>query len=143
MRAPGQGHGKGAIRGLAAPSLGPTVCPPTGHEGLPIALVLEAGRKSAPTARAANAELRPCWTCRGSIGGTTGSKLELTEKAGPDRLECPQCAADRERQELRPLVLPAPTKREQMAALVFAPDDPWWEVRMLHTRLYPLRDRAA
>ncbi|MEU1286662.1 hypothetical protein [Kitasatospora sp. NPDC005856] len=48
-------------------------------------------------ARTANAALRPCWTCRGSIGGKPGSVLELTGKAGPDRLECPQCAADRER----------------------------------------------
>lgn len=31
-----------------------------------------------------------------------------------------------------PLVLPAPAKREQMAALVSAPDDPWWEDRALH-----------
>ncbi|MFI8459497.1 hypothetical protein [Kitasatospora sp. NPDC085464] len=53
--------------------------------------------------------------------------LELTEKAGPDRLECPQCAADREEQELGPLVLPVPTKRERVTALVSAPDDPWWE----------------
>ncbi|WP_331742522.1 hypothetical protein [Kitasatospora sp. NBC_00039] len=35
-----------------------------------------------------NAKLRPCWTCRGSIGGKAGSPLELTEKADPDRLEC-------------------------------------------------------
>ena len=75
-------------------------------------------------ARAANAELRPCWTCRGSIGGKEGSRLELTEEAGPNRLECPQCVSDREEQELGPLVLPAPTKREQMAALVAKPADP-------------------
>ncbi|MFE5586358.1 hypothetical protein [Kitasatospora sp. NPDC056531] len=78
--------------------------------------------------------LRPCWTCRGSIGGRTGSPLELTEKAGPDRLECPQCAGDREVEGLGPLVLPAPTKRELVAALVSAPDDPWWEVRVLHAK---------
>ncbi|WBP91316.1 hypothetical protein [Kitasatospora cathayae] len=51
-------------------------------------------------AREASAALRPCWTCRGSIGGKAGSELELelelTENAGPDRLECPQRAADRE-----------------------------------------------
>ncbi|MCC9312519.1 hypothetical protein LN042_36645, partial [Kitasatospora sp. RB6PN24] len=94
-------------------------------------------------ARTANAALRPCWTCRGSIGGKAGSKLELTEKASLDRLECPQCVADREAEELGPLVLPAPTKREQMAALLSAPDDPWWDVRVLHAKLYPVRDRAA
>ncbi|MGE7438870.1 hypothetical protein, partial [Kitasatospora sp. NPDC001175] len=46
-------------------------------------------RAQLEAARAASAALRPCWTCRGSIGGKAGSKLELTEKASPDRLECP------------------------------------------------------
>ncbi|MGA5823927.1 replication-relaxation family protein [Kitasatospora sp. NPDC094028] len=46
-------------------------------------------------ARTANAALRPCWTCRGSIGGKECSVLELDEKAGPDRLECPQCVQAR------------------------------------------------
>ncbi|MFJ2864112.1 hypothetical protein [Kitasatospora sp. NPDC087314] len=94
-------------------------------------------------ARTSNAALRPCWTCRGSIGGKAGSPLELDEKAGPDRLECPQCAADREVEELGPLVLPVPTKRELVAALVSAPDDPWWEARVLHARLCPAKDRKA
>ncbi|BFV61175.1 hypothetical protein KCMC57_up62790 [Kitasatospora sp. CMC57] len=91
----------------------------------------------------ANAKLRPCWTCRGSIGGKASSFLELKEKAGPDRLECPKCVSDRENKELGPLVLPAPTRREQVAALVSAPDDPWWDVRMLHAKLHPVKDRAA
>ncbi|MFF7459387.1 hypothetical protein [Kitasatospora sp. NPDC008115] len=69
--------------------------------------------------------------------------LELVGKAGPDRLECPQCAADREEKELGPLVLPAPTRRERVTALVFAPDDPWWEERVRHTGLYPVKDRAS
>ncbi|GAA2158259.1 hypothetical protein GCM10009760_61140 [Kitasatospora kazusensis] len=94
-------------------------------------------------ARAANAQLRPCWTCWGSIGGKADSELELTGKAGPDRLECPQCVSDQEVQELGPLVLPAPTKREQVAALLSAPDDPWWDVRVLHAKLHPVKDRAA
>ncbi|WP_195911421.1 replication-relaxation family protein [Streptomyces kaniharaensis] len=94
-------------------------------------------------ARAANAALRPCWTCRGSIGGKEGSKSELREKAGPDRLECPQCARDRAEKNLGPLVLPAPTKREQVAALVSAPEDPWWEDRVLHAKLYPVRGRRV
>ncbi|MBV6703244.1 hypothetical protein [Kitasatospora aureofaciens] len=34
-------------------------------------------------AREVNALLRPCWSCRGSIGGEEGSPLELDEKAGP------------------------------------------------------------
>ncbi|SDS48168.1 hypothetical protein SAMN05216371_0012 [Streptomyces sp. TLI_053] len=93
--------------------------------------------------RAANAGLRPCWTCRGSIGGDEDSELELTEKAGPDRLECPGCEHERQEKRLGPLVLPAPTKREQVAALVLGPDDPWREVRVLHAKLYPVKDRAA
>ncbi|GAA1993395.1 hypothetical protein GCM10009738_87950 [Kitasatospora viridis] len=94
-------------------------------------------------ARTANAALRPCWTRRGSIGGKAGSSLELRERAGPDRLECPQCLGDRETDELGPLVLPAPTKREQMAALVSTPDDPWWETRVLHAKLCPAKDRRV
>ncbi|MGW4898102.1 hypothetical protein ACWEQL_38515 [Kitasatospora sp. NPDC004240] len=74
-----------------------------------------------------NAKLRPCWTCRGSIGGKAGSFLELKEKAGPGRLECPPCADDR---EVAGLVLPAPTRRELLAARVSAPADPWWEDRV-------------
>ncbi|MFJ3794242.1 replication-relaxation family protein [Kitasatospora sp. NPDC090091] len=94
-------------------------------------------------ARTANAALRPCWTCRGSIGGKAGSPLELAEKAGPDRLECPQCVSDRETQSLGPLMLPLPTKREQMAALVSPPTDRWWQDRLRHAKLYPAKDRAA
>ncbi|MFE5587421.1 hypothetical protein [Kitasatospora sp. NPDC056531] len=44
---------------------------------------------------------------------------------------------------LGPLVLPAPTKRELVAALVSAPDDPWWETRVLHAKLFPVRNRGA
>ncbi|WP_030464680.1 hypothetical protein [Kitasatospora sp. NRRL B-11411] len=80
-------------------------------------------------ARAVNAKLRPCWSCRGSIGGAEGSELELRERARPDRLECPQCEQDCTAKDLGPLVLPVPTKRELMAALVSTPDDPWWEDR--------------
>ncbi|MFJ6140209.1 hypothetical protein [Kitasatospora sp. NPDC092286] len=94
-------------------------------------------------ARAANAQLRPCWTCRGSIGGKEGPWLELTEKAGPDRLECPQCVSDRETKGLGPLVLPAPTRRELMAARISAPADRWWEARVRHAKLYPPKGRTA
>ncbi|MGW3046032.1 hypothetical protein ACWC9T_39920 [Kitasatospora sp. NPDC001159] len=51
--------------------------------------------------------------------------------------------ADREVEELGPLVLPVPTKRELVAALVSAPDDPWWEDRVLHAKLYPAKDRRV
>ncbi|MER7585010.1 hypothetical protein [Kitasatospora sp. NPDC097691] len=45
--------------------------------------------------------------------------------------------------ELGPLVLPAPTEWELVTAMVFVPDDPWWEVRVFHARLYPARDRRV
>ncbi|MFG2918996.1 hypothetical protein ACGF0D_39730 [Kitasatospora sp. NPDC048298] len=69
--------------------------------------------------------------------------LELREKAGPDWLKRPQCVSDRETEELGPSVLPAPTKREQVAALVSAPDDPGWEDRVLHAKLHPARGRRV
>ncbi|KJS53271.1 hypothetical protein VM98_26245 [Streptomyces rubellomurinus subsp. indigoferus] len=75
--------------------------------------------------------------------GKGGSKLELREKASPDRLECPQCEQDRAVEDLGPLVLPVPTKREQMAALVSTPDDPWWQDRVLHAKLYPAKGRLV
>ncbi|WP_257033214.1 hypothetical protein [Streptomyces sp. 1331.2] len=40
-------------------------------------------------------------------------------------------------------MLPVPTRREQMAALVCAPDDLWWEERLLHAKLYPAKGRWA
>jgi hypothetical protein len=94
-------------------------------------------------ARTANAALRPCWTCRGAIGGEAGSELELREKAGPGRLECPGCVEDRVAGDSGPLVLPALTKRGLVAALVSAPDDPWWEARVLHAKLHPAKDRKV
>ncbi|MFD8787263.1 hypothetical protein [Kitasatospora sp. NPDC059599] len=100
-------------------------------------------RKHLEKARETNAVLRTCRTCRGPIGGEAGSPPELLGKAGPDRLECPQCVSEREVEELGPLVLPAPTKRELVAVLVSAPDDPWWEDRVLHAKLYPAKDRRV
>nr|BEK62785.1 hypothetical protein KPHV_00120 [Kitasatospora purpeofusca]BEK71246.1 hypothetical protein KPHV_84730 [Kitasatospora purpeofusca] len=44
---------------------------------------------------------------------------------------------------LGPLVLAAPTRREQIAALVSTPTDPWWQERLLHAELYPVGDRAG
>ncbi|WP_407991992.1 hypothetical protein [Kitasatospora sp. CMC57] len=76
-------------------------------------------------------------------GTVSGIGARVGRAAGPDRLECPQCAADREEKELGSLVLPAPTKREQMAALLSTPDDPWWDVRVLHAKLHPVKDRRA
>lgn len=69
--------------------------------------------------------------------------LELTEQAGPDRLECAQCEQDRAVKDLGPLVLPAPTKRELVAALVSTSDDPGWEDRVLHAKLLPERGRGC
>ncbi|MFJ2194203.1 hypothetical protein ACIOJE_40780 [Kitasatospora sp. NPDC087861] len=45
--------------------------------------------------------------------------------------------SDREVEELGPLVLPAPTKRELVAAMVTAPSDPWWWVGGQHARDFP------
>ncbi|MET8624611.1 hypothetical protein ABZW30_12790 [Kitasatospora sp. NPDC004669] len=96
-------------------------------------------RKRLEQARETNAALRPCWTCRGSIGGKAGSPLELDENAGPGRLECPQCAGDREVEELGLLVLPAPTKRELVAELAF----PFWVVMASCRILASSTGRAA
>ncbi|MGW2402471.1 replication-relaxation family protein [Kitasatospora sp. NPDC001664] len=92
-------------------------------------------------ARTANAALRPCWTCRGSIGGKEGSRRELTEVAGPNRLECPHCEKIRRDKKLGPLMLPLPTLREQLAARVSPPADQWWDLRVQHATLYPAKDR--
>ncbi|MFF8772410.1 hypothetical protein [Kitasatospora sp. NPDC015120] len=62
-------------------------------------------------------------------------------KAGPDRLECPDCVRDRAAKGLGPLVLPVPTRRELVAALVSTPDDPWWEDHVLHAKLYAVKGR--
>ncbi|MGW7585216.1 hypothetical protein ACWGKU_29055 [Kitasatospora sp. NPDC054768] len=67
----------------------------------------------------------------------------MREKAGPGRLECPQCERERVEEDLVPLVLPVPTRRELVAALVFAPDDPWWAERVLHAQLYPGKGRRT
>ncbi|MFE4397909.1 MULTISPECIES: hypothetical protein [Streptomycetaceae] len=40
-------------------------------------------------------------------------------------------------------MLQVPTKRELVAVLVSAPDDPWWEVRVLHAKLYQAKNRGA
>ncbi|MBD0695788.1 hypothetical protein BG452_04255 [Streptomyces sp. CBMA123] len=63
-------------------------------------------------------------------GGKEGSKLELREKARPDRLKCPQCEQDRAVKDLGPLMLPVPTKRELVAVLVSTPDNPWREAEL-------------
>ncbi|MFI9161069.1 hypothetical protein [Kitasatospora aureofaciens] len=51
--------------------------------------------------------------------------------------------AGRAEKGLGSLVLPAPTKREQVAALVSTPDDPWWDVQVLHAKLYPGKSRRG
>ncbi|WP_268267683.1 hypothetical protein [Streptomyces kaniharaensis] len=40
-------------------------------------------------------------------------------------------------------MLPVRIKRELVAALVSTPDDPWWENRVLHAKLYPARGRRV
>ncbi|MFI9162816.1 hypothetical protein [Kitasatospora aureofaciens] len=58
-------------------------------------------------------------------------------------MECPQCEPDRAVKDLGPLLLPVPTRRELVAALVSTPDDPWWEDRVLHAKLYPAMGRRV
>ncbi|MEU6239224.1 hypothetical protein [Kitasatospora sp. NPDC047058] len=67
----------------------------------------EYGLHSHEHAGAANAVLRRCQTCRGSIGGEERPVPQLQEKTGPDRLECSTCAQDRAARDVGP-----PTKRE-------------------------------
>jgi hypothetical protein len=64
----------------------------------------------------------------------------LLEKAGPERLECPGRVNTRAAKDLGPL-LPPPTKRELVAALVSTPDDPWWGLRRLREKLCPFWKR--
>ncbi|MGW3045515.1 hypothetical protein ACWC9T_37065 [Kitasatospora sp. NPDC001159] len=68
-------------------------------------------------------------------------RRELIEELGLDPAVLPRAAG--QDPEICPLVLPVPTKRELVAALVSAPDDPWWETRVLHARLYPPKDRSG
>ncbi|MFD7907056.1 hypothetical protein ACFV4F_27070 [Kitasatospora sp. NPDC059722] len=58
-------------------------------------------------------------------------------------MECPECVQARAAEDLGLLVLPVPTKCGLVAALVSAPDDPWWEDRVLHPKLYPARGRRV
>ncbi|KJS53282.1 hypothetical protein VM98_26320 [Streptomyces rubellomurinus subsp. indigoferus] len=86
--------------------------------------------------------------CAGRCGGRWGGagrcpELERREEARPDRLECPECVQARAAKDLGPLMLPVPTKHELVAALVFTPDDPLWEDRVLHAKLYPARVRRV
>ncbi|BFV54900.1 hypothetical protein KCMC57_up00040 [Kitasatospora sp. CMC57] len=69
-------------------------------------------------------------------------RLELRQEAGPNRLECPDCEKIRRDKKLGPLALPAPTRRELLAARVSAPADAWWRLRMQHATLYPAKDRG-
>ncbi|MEU6971986.1 hypothetical protein AB0A71_30515 [Kitasatospora aureofaciens] len=79
------------LRPTAAPTSRAGGMPRPGHSPALFRLH-RASRGTTPSSgRTANASLRPCWTCQGSIGGKEGSKLELREKAGPNRLECPGC----------------------------------------------------
>ncbi|WP_380282533.1 hypothetical protein [Kitasatospora purpeofusca] len=71
------------------------------------------------------------WGWWGSIGGKAGSVLELAavcQRPGDGGLG--------------PLVLPAPTRRELMAARLSAPADRWWEDRVRHAELCPVKDRT-
>ncbi|MEU6973851.1 hypothetical protein AB0A71_40230 [Kitasatospora aureofaciens] len=94
-------------------------------------------------ARAANAALRPCWRCRGSIGGKEDSLLELREEAGrtgwsarsanrtaPSRTWARWCCRSRPSASWWPCWSPLQTIRG-------------WEDRVLHAKLYPAKDRGV
>jgi hypothetical protein len=57
-------------------------------------------------------------------------------------LECLKCEQGRAEKDLGLLELPAPTRRELVAALVSTPDDRWWGERVLHAKLYPAKGRV-
>ncbi|MFJ9448574.1 hypothetical protein ACIRRH_43290 [Kitasatospora sp. NPDC101235] len=89
--------------------------------------------------RDAHAARWPCYTCKGPLGGTPGSGLELTEEAPAEAVECPSCDLARRNNGLGRLLLPKPTPREERRARKEKPDDPWWEIRLIHARKYPNR----
>ncbi|WP_405021330.1 hypothetical protein OHV05_34895 [Kitasatospora sp. NBC_00070] len=66
---------------------------------------------------------------------------ELRIEAGPEVAECPACAEVRDKEDLGPLWLPLPTVKEMKLRRKKKLDDPWWEVRELHSELYPVLKR--
>ncbi|MGW4697963.1 hypothetical protein ACWEO1_36935 [Kitasatospora cineracea] len=103
-------------------------------------------RAALEAARAHNATMHPCYTCKGPLSGVPGSEDELHEQAEPDRLECPACE-DRRRKtpKARPIVLELPTARQERRAAKGEPpkDDPWWNVRLLHAKQWPKHARET
>ncbi|MFI6448474.1 replication-relaxation family protein [Kitasatospora sp. NPDC050543] len=89
--------------------------------------------------RDAHAKRWPCWTCKGPLGGAFGSGQELTKEAPADALECPSCQSHRLNNGLGRLLLPKPTRAEERQARKGQLNDPWWEMRQLHARQWPVR----
>ncbi|MGW4652708.1 replication-relaxation family protein [Kitasatospora sp. NPDC004289] len=88
--------------------------------------------KQLQAARAAHARRWPCYTCKGPLGGAHGNPLEPSKEVPPDTAECPQCNYKRYTGGRDPLVLTPPTARELRQAKRKTPDDPWWELRLIH-----------
>ncbi|MFE6869302.1 ISL3 family transposase [Kitasatospora sp. NPDC057692] len=94
-------------------------------------------------ARAANRRAAPVLVVPGFERGE-GRLLVGAAGEGPaGPAGVPRLRTGPRRRGLGPLMLPVPTKRELVAALVSTPDDPWWEDRVLHANLYPARGRRV
>ncbi|GGV45608.1 hypothetical protein GCM10010495_73950 [Kitasatospora herbaricolor] len=99
----------------------------------------DAAEKKQQVVRDAHAKRWPCWTCKGPLGGAFGSGLELTKEAPAEALECPSCEIDRRNNGLGRLLLPKPTRAEERQARKGQLNDPWWEMRQLHAKQWPVR----
>ncbi|KDN80466.1 hypothetical protein KCH_77980 [Kitasatospora cheerisanensis KCTC 2395] len=84
-----------------------------------------------------------CWRCRGSIGGKEGSKPELREKAGPDRLECPTLRTGPRRQGLGAAGAARPDQARAGGRAGLHPGRSVMGGRVPHTRLYPAKGRRV
>lgn len=83
-----------------------------------------AERQQLLAAREANAAMRPCYTCHGSIGGTLRLPPRAAHpgRAGPPGV--PGCEAERTFSGLPPLILPKPSRAERRRAAAGKLDDP-------------------
>ncbi|MFJ8444382.1 replication-relaxation family protein [Kitasatospora griseola] len=133
-RCPGCNRHDKEIHHPARPSDGTTLCGDCKDKER------EAAREKALQAvRAAHDRRWPCYTCKGPLGGQPGHPLELRTEAPPETIECPSCQSNRDMNGRPPLILPQPTARELRQAKKIRPDDPWWDIRLIHARKYPNR----
>ena len=96
-------------------------------------------KKQLQAVRAAHARRWPCYTCKAPLGGEHGHVTERRTEAPLDTAECPQCEYKRYASGSEPLLLPLPTFLERRQAKKQKPDDPWWELRLIHAKEHPKR----